>query len=140
MDDNEYLGRDYLGWRIAQFETGHYSAEHLDQVVSFERAQDDRQDPSLALQFTPGCNKVTAIRKSVSAPLPKTPEELRMMYEIMKRHWEVLQLRYPDRKLFRGCGGEIWNTMIKHLLGSKIYQYRSRKNMGISWADLFDYE
>ncbi len=140
VEDHEYPSRDYLGWRIAQFETGQIIAEQLDQVVDHERAGDERQDPSLALQFTPGCNKVTAIRKSVSAPTPKTTEKLRDAYQLMKRHWEVIRLRYPDRQMFQGYTSEVWDDLIRHLLGPKIHLYRSRKGWGISWEDLLEYE
>ncbi len=139
-NDCEYPSRDYLGWRISQFETGHFAAEFLDQVVSHEMAGDDRQDPSLALQFTPGCNKVTAVRKNVTAPIPKTTEELRLRYLLIKTHWEVVRLRYPERFLFNGYRGEIWDEVVRHMLGPDVWQYRSRKGYGISWEDLLDYE
>ncbi len=140
VDDAEYPSRDYLGWRISQFETGHFAAETLDQVVSYERAADDKQDPNLALQFTPGSSKVTAVRRSASAPIPKSTEELRAAYEIMKRHWEVVKLRYPDRAIFRKYCSTVWDDLIRHLLSNKVYMYRSRKGYGIAWEDLLDYE
>ncbi len=138
--DSEYPCRDWLGWRISQFETGHFSAEVLEQVVSYEQAGDDRQDPSMSLQFTPGSNKVTAVRKGTSAPLPKTTEELRRCYLLMKTHWEVIQLRYPDRALFNDYRSSVWDDLIRQLLGPEVYGYRSRKEYGIAWEDLLDYE
>ncbi len=139
LEDYEYPSRDYLGWRFSQFETGTFLAEELNQVVSFARAGDERADPPLDLQFTPGASKVMAVRRVVTSTTPKDPEQLREAYALMKVHWQVVRLRFPDRRIFLDYHDGVWDELVNFLLGPRVWQYRSEKNYGISWGDMLTY-
>ncbi len=139
LEDYEYPSRDYLGWRFSQFETGTFLAEELSQVVSYARAGDERADPPLDLQFTPGVSKVMAVRRIVTAPIPTEPEGLREAFNLMKVHWQVVRLRFPDRSIFFDYADTIWDELVAYLLGPRVWQYRSDRGYGLSWNDMLTY-
>ncbi len=139
LEDYEYPSRDYLGWRFSQFETGTFLAEELSQVVSFARAGDERADPPLDLQFTLGVSKVVAVRRVVTAPTPNDPEGLREAFSLMKVHWQVVRLRFPDRPIFVNYADTIWDELVTYLLSPRVWQYRTDRGYGITWNDLLTY-
>ncbi len=139
LDDADFPCRDYIAWRIGQFETGVLRSETLDQVVSYELAGDDKTEPAVALQWTPGSRSLMAIRKPAVAPIPKTTEQLRACYALMKVHWQVIRLRYPCRYYFVNYRDEIWEEQVNYFLGKKIYQYEARGGHSLHWDDLLEY-
>ncbi len=71
---------------------------------------------------------------------PKTPEGLRASYRLMATHWQIMRQVYPDRRFVAGYDASVWDKLITHLLGQKVWGYRSRANMGLSWEGLLEFE
>ena len=139
LEDHEFPGRDYLAWRLGQFETGDFRAETLVEVVSYERAQDGASNNNLSLEWN-CAGKVTAVRKRVEQPRPRTPEQLRKTYDLIRVQWQVVCLKYPDRHLCVRFDEGIWDRLLRYLLGPKVWEYRTRASVGIQWEDLLEYE
>ncbi len=139
LEDEDWPSRDYLSWRFAQFEEGEFRAETLSDVVNMVAAGDDGAEPSFSMLLTT-TGKVATMRQRTKVDPPKTPEQLRRCYRLMATAWEVMKQVYPDRRLLAHYTAEVWNQMVSHLLGPKVAEYRSRNNIGISWAGLLEYE
>ncbi len=139
LEDEDWPSRDYIAWRFAQFEEGEFRAETLSDVVDMVAAGDDGAEPSFSMLLTT-TGKVATVRQRTKVDPPKTPEQLRRRYRLMATAWEVMKQVYPDRPMLAHYTAEVWNQMVSHLLGPKVAEYRSRNNIGISWAGLLEYE
>ncbi len=139
LEDEEWPSRDYLAWRFSQFEEGEFRAETLSDVVNMVAAGDDGAEPSFSMLLTT-TGKVATMRQRTKVDPPKTPEQMRRCYRLMATAWEVMKQVYPDRRMLAHYTSEVWNQMVSHLLGPKVAEYRSRNNIGISWAGLLEYE
>ncbi len=139
LEDEEWPSRDYLAWRFTQFEEGEFRAETLSDVVNMVQAGDDGAEPSFAMLLTT-TGKVATMRQRTKIDPPKTPEQLRRCYRLMATAWEIMKQVYPDRRVLAHYTAEVWNQMVSYLLGPKVAEYRSRNNIGISWAGLLEYE
>ncbi len=139
LEDEEWPSRDYLAWRFSQFDEGEFRAETLSDVVNMVAAGDDGAEPSFSMLLTT-TGKVATMRQRTKVDPPKTPEQLRRCYRLMATAWEVMKQVYPDRRMLAHYTSDVWNTLVSHLLGPKVAEYRSRNNIGISWAGLLEYE
>ncbi len=139
LEDEEWPAREYLSWRFSQFEEGEFRAETLSDVVNMLEAGDDGAEPSFSMLLTT-TGKVATMRQRTKVDPPKTPEQLRRCYRLMATSWEVMKQVYPDRRMLAHYTAEVWNQMVSHLLGPKVAEYRSRNDIGISWAGLLEYE
>ncbi len=138
-EDADFPSRDYIAWRFSQFDDNEYRAERLSEVVSAEAAGDDGGDGNFTFSFSTA-GRVTGVRQRKRVEPPQTPEQLRRVYRLMAVHWEIMKQTYPDRKFVALSTSEVWNELVTHLLGPKIYEYRSRHNVGLSWEGLLEYE
>ena len=139
LDDTEFPCRDYLAWRIAEFEDGDYKPEQLTEVASVDSAKDDSGEPTITLQFTT-TGKVTGIKSRAKVPPPTTPEELRAVYGLMNVQWEVMKLKYPDRAFMIPYASNTFDRLGAYLLGPRVWGHVTPLNIGIHWADLLKYE
>ncbi len=139
VEDSEFPSRDYLAWRFAQFEENEYRAEPLTDVVNMVAAGDDRGDPSYTMLLTTA-GKVAGVRQRVKVDLPQNPEQLRRAYRLMATHWEVVRQVFPDRPNIAHSSSSTWEKLVTFLLGPKVWEYKSRHGVGISWAGLLEYE
>ncbi len=139
LEDWEFPSREYLAWRFTQFDEGEYRAERLTEVVDMHAGGDEQGDHSMTMQFTT-TGKVMGVKHRVRVPEPKSPEELRRVYSLMRTHWEIMAQVYPDRPFLVQARPETWDKVVKHLLGPAVWGYRSRNGVGIPWAGLMEYE
>ena len=139
LEDYEFLARDYLSWRFSQFETGEYLAERATDVVSHEKADDDRADPRMTLEFDE-TGRVSSVRKRTTGAIPKNEEELRRMFKIMRVQWQVTQLKYSERELFIAYSDGMWDQHVNWLLSPRVWGYTSASGVGLAWDDLLEYD
>ncbi len=139
LEDWEFPSRDYISWRLAQFDEGEFRAERLSEVVDMEAGGDERGDHSMTMQFTT-TGKVMGVKHRVRVAEPKTPEGLRRVYGLMRTHWEIMAQIYPDRAFLVNTRSDVWDRLVRHLLSPRVWEYRSRNGVGIPWAGLLEYE
>ena len=84
-DNAEFPCRDYLQWRLEQFEHTEFRAELMTKVVSVSAAGDDHQHNSAGLGVT-SAGRIRVRRDKVRVPMPSTPEELSHRYRLMRTH------------------------------------------------------
>ncbi len=135
--DNAFPSRYYVNRRLRQIETGELRAEKLVEVVTVVEGGDDEDDRDVDLIVT--ANSLRAQRKTVTVPLPSTPEQLRHRIDLMQIQWDMVLARHSDRRLFASYDRGLWDRHAKHLLGEDIHGFRAR-GQGLQWADLLEYE
>ena len=64
----------------------------------------------------------------------------RLRYRLMKVHWDLIKSKHGDRPAFLRYDSGIWDQLIAHLLGPKVYGYRSGDAKGLRWVDFLSYE
>ncbi len=135
--DHTFPSRYYVNRRLRQLETGELRAERLTEVVTVTEGGDDEDDRDVDLIVT--ANSLRAQRKTANVPLPVTPELLRHRVDLMQIHWDMVQARHTDRRIFISYDRGVWDRHVKHLLGEDIHGFRAR-GQGLQWADLLEYE
>ena len=110
-DNAEFPCRDYLQWRIDQFELTEFRAELLTEVVSVSAAGDDNFDNSVDFSVTL-VGRIQVRRDKLRAPVLSTPEELRHRYRLMRTLWEVMKYKHADgasSSTTTGAFGKRWS-------------------------------
>ncbi len=137
VPDAEYPAKDYLMDILETLEEQELVAEALTQVVSREQCSGRGSDD---VAITIGTVKVRGAGRRPTAPLPKTPEDLRKTYRVMWNAWSVVRLKHPDRPELKGLGREAFEVILDYLLGPKCWEKVSGTGNRISWSDLLAYE
>ncbi len=136
ISDVLYPSNDYIKSKLDQVEDEIYEAEPLTEVVSRESAASDSSDVTLTL--VPSALRVSKVKHRIAAP--KDTEQFRARMKTMSMCWELVRMRYPERKSLQGLTHQTFTELVEYILGEMVWQFRGPGDQQLSWVEVLQYE
>ncbi len=136
IPDTLYPSNDYLKSKLDQVEDEIYEAEPLTEVVSREGAASDSSDVTLTL--VPSALRVSKVKHRIAPP--KDTEQLRARMKTMSMCWELVRMRYPERRSLQGLTHQTFTNLVEYILGDMVWQFRGPADQQVTWVDVLSYE
>ncbi len=136
IPDTLYPSNDYLKAKLDQVEDEIYEAEPMTEIVSRESAASDSSDVTLTL--VPSALRVSKVKHRIAPP--KDTEQLRARMKTMSMCWELVRMRYPDRKSLQGLTHQTFTNLVEYILGDMVWQFRGPADQQVTWQDVLAYE
>ncbi len=136
IPDTVYPSNDYLKAKLDQVEDEIYEAEPLTEVVSRDAAASDSADVTLTL--VPSAFRVSKVKHRIMAP--NTTEQFRARMKTMSMCWELVRMRYPERRSLRGLTHQTFTDIVDYILGEMVWQFRGPGDQQVSWVEVLQYE
>ncbi len=136
IPDSLYPSNDYLKSKLDQVEDEIYEAEPLTEVVSRDAAASDSSD--VALTLVPSALRVSKVKHRIMAP--KDTEQFRARMKTMSMCWELVRMRYPERRSLQGLTHQTFVELVEYILGEMVWQFRGPGDQQLSWVEVLQYE
>ncbi len=136
ISDALYPSNDYLKTKLDQVEDEIYEAEPLTEVISRDNAAADGSDVTLTL--VPTALRVSKVKHRIAAP--RDTEQFRARLRTMAMCWELVRMRYPERKSLQGLTHQTFVDIVDYILGELVWQFRGPSEQQVTWMDVLEYE
>ena len=142
LDEKQGPHPDYIEAKLQQLEEGELTTERMQDIVCV--FNDDGGHDVGFVVHTDGTMKA---RRSAGkkGTIPKTTEDLRNKFKIVKHMWEYVRLKSPALSFLRAFDMDIWDRYADFLLGETVFGLQlDSETVGTtirpSWALLLEFD
>ncbi len=144
IENDEYPSYSYIDSRLEELEEGELIAEPLDAVTTRQMELNQSSDSVRGITWNKRGDPVLK-KHQVRGHLPRSTEEYRLLYRVMKHHWGIIRLRHGSRPFLLGLDFDFWANHVEHMLGREVYGYvikDAQENIlaRLSWHDFLTFD
>ncbi len=104
--------------------------------MSRDAAASDSSDVTLTL--IPSALRVSKVKHRIAAP--GNTEQFRARMKTMSMCWELVRMRYPERRSLQGLTHQTFTELVEYILGEMVWLFRGPGDQQVSWVEVLQYE